>query len=104
MWDAFFDALKCVSHMRLAVRLLRKEHGCASAAQEVSMPADDDVKLLPRLELDRIISLQAAKKLSSLSPDSWKRNHPDKVVELSPRRYGIRLRDALMLKPNKSAT
>jgi len=68
------------------------------------MPADDDVKLLPRLELDRIISLQAAKKLSSLSPDSWKRNHPDKVVELSPRRYGIRLRDALMLKPNKSAT
>jgi hypothetical protein len=68
------------------------------------MPADDDFKLPAKLELDRIISLQDAKQISSLSPDSWKRNHPDKVVELSPRRYGIRLRDALMLKPNKPAT
>ena len=67
------------------------------------MPAYD-FKLSPELKLQQIVSLQAAKKLSSLSPDSWKRNHPDKVVELSPRRYGIRLRDALMLKPNKSAT
>jgi hypothetical protein len=83
--------------MRLAVRLLRKEHGCASAAQEVSMPADDDFKLPAKLELDRIISLQDAEKISSLSPDSWKRNHREKIVELSPRRYGIRLRDALKL-------
>jgi len=74
----------------------------ASVAQEVPMSADDDFKLPAKLELDRIISLQAAKKLSSLSPDSWKRNHPDKIVELSPRRFGVRLRDALMLK--KSAT
>ena len=58
---------------------------------------DDDFKLPAKLELDRIISLQAAEQLSSLSPDSWKRNHPDKVVELSPRRYGVRLRDALWL-------
>ena len=68
------------------------------------MPADDDIKLPAKLELDRIISLQDAKRISSLSPDSWKRNHPDKVVELSPRRLGVRLRDALMLKPNKSTT
>jgi hypothetical protein len=64
----------------------------------------DDFKLPAKLELDRIISLQDAKRISSLSPDSWKRNHADTVVELSPRRYGVRLRDALMLKPNKPAT
>jgi hypothetical protein len=47
--------------------------------------------------LDRIIPLQEAQKLSGLSPDSWKRNHPEKIIKLSPRRVGIRLRDALML-------
>jgi hypothetical protein len=58
----------------------------------------DDFKLPPALELDRIISLQEAEKVSSLSPDSWKRHHADKVVALSPRRLGVRLRDALMLR------
>ena len=62
------------------------------------MPTDDDFKLPPRLELDRIISLQEAEQISSLSPSSWKRNHADKIVELSPRRLGVRLRDALLLK------
>jgi len=66
------------------------------------MPADD-FKLPIKLELDRIISLQDAKRISSLSPDSWKRNHREKIVELSPRRFGVRLGDALMLKPNKPA-
>jgi hypothetical protein len=39
-------------------------------------------------ELDRIISLQEAEK----------RNHRDKIIKLSARRVGIRLRDALMIK------
>ena len=58
----------------------------------------NDLKLPPGLELDRIVTLQEAEKISSLSVDSWKRHHPDKVVELSPRRLGVRLRDALMLR------
>jgi hypothetical protein len=66
------------------------------------MSADDDFKLPTKYELDRIISLQEAKQVSSLSPDSWKRNHADKIIDLGPRRFGVRLRDALMLK--KSAT
>jgi hypothetical protein len=49
-------------------------------------------------ELDRNISLQEAEKISNLSPDSWKRNHRDKIIKLSARRVGIRLRDALMIK------
>ena len=58
----------------------------------------NDFKLPPGLELDRIITLQEAEKISSLSVDSWKRHHSDKVVELSPRRLGVRLRDALMIR------
>ena len=64
-------------------------------------PAADDFKLPRALELDRIITLQAAEEVSSLSVDSWKRHHADKVVELSPRRLGVRLRDALMLRETR---
>jgi hypothetical protein len=63
------------------------------------MSPDDDFKLSPELELQRIITLQEAEKVSSLSADSWKRHHSDKIIEMSPRRLGVRLRDALMLKP-----
>ena len=63
------------------------------------MSPDDDFKLSPELELEQIVSLQKAEKLSGLSTDSWKRHHSDKIIEMSPRRLGVRLRDALMLKP-----
>jgi hypothetical protein len=55
-------------------------------------------QLSPERELDRIISLAEAEEVSNLSPDSWKRNHADKIIKLSARRVGIRLREALMLK------
>ena len=58
----------------------------------------DEVKLPPGLELERIISLQEAATISDLSADSWKRHHRDKLIPLSPRRLGVRLRDALMLR------
>jgi hypothetical protein len=56
-------------------------------------------------ELDRIISLSKAVEVSSLSHDGWKRHYPDKLIRLSPRRIGVRLRDALMLaKPASGQT
>jgi hypothetical protein len=58
----------------------------------------NEFKLSPELELARIISLQDAEKISDLSADGWKRHHADKIVKLSPRRLGVRLRDALMLR------
>ena len=61
-------------------------------------PAAENFKLPPALELDQIVSLQEAEKISSLSVDFWKRHHADKIVELSPRRLGVRLRDALLLR------
>ena len=61
------------------------------------MPRHDDLSCRLDGSFDRIISLQEAEVVSSLSVDSWKRQHPDKVVELSKRRLGVRLGDALML-------
>ena len=64
----------------------------------MSTPTDDGFKLPPALELERIITLPEAEKVSSLSVDSWKRRYRHKIIELSPRRLGVRLRDALMLR------
>ena len=64
----------------------------------MSKPNDDAFKLPPAFELERIINLQDAEEVSNLSVDSLKRHHADKLVELSPRRLGMRLRDALMLR------
>jgi hypothetical protein len=61
------------------------------------MPRDIGPKLSPELELQRIITLSEAEKISSLSPDTWMRNHRDKLIKLSPRRIGVRLGDALMI-------
>jgi hypothetical protein len=48
-------------------------------------------------ELQRVINLKQASQLSGLSVDSIKRHHRDKIIDLSPRRRGMRVRDALML-------
>jgi hypothetical protein len=69
---------------------------CEEAA--MSTPTGDDFKLPPELEGERIITLQESEKVNTLSPDSVKRHHADKLVRLSPRRLGIRLRDSLMLR------
>jgi hypothetical protein len=61
------------------------------------MPLSADFKLPPELELECIIGLEAAAKVSDLSPDTLKRRYPDKILKLSARRLGMRLRDALML-------
>ena len=41
--------------------------------------------------------MKESSELSSLSPDSLVRNHRDKIVRLSPRRLGMKRRDALSL-------
>jgi hypothetical protein len=41
--------------------------------------------------------MKESSELSSLSEDSLKRNHPDKIVRLGPRRLGMKRRHALSL-------
>ena len=67
------------------------------------MPAvtNNYVTLSAELELERIVPLQQAAELRSTSVDTLKRRHPDKIIRLSPRRNGMRLRDALMLRQSE---
>jgi hypothetical protein len=49
------------------------------------------------LELERVLSLPEVERITNLSVDSLNRHHKEKIVELSPRRRGMRLRDALAI-------
>ena len=57
----------------------------------------EKIEELSRLELERIAPLSEAARLSSLSEESLKRNHKEKIIQLGPRRLGMRVRHALML-------
>ena len=59
--------------------------------------AENRIQLGAEHELDRIVSLKQASELCNLSPWTIKRHHPGKLIQLSPKRLGMRLRDALML-------
>jgi hypothetical protein len=48
-------------------------------------------------ELARIVPLAEASRLSGLSEDSLRRHYRDKLIVLSERRLGMRVRDALFL-------
>jgi hypothetical protein len=49
------------------------------------------------LELKRIAPLSEVARLTGLSVDTLRYHHRDKIIQLSPRRIGMRVEDALML-------
>jgi len=50
---------------------------------------------LPALELERIVPLAEAARLAGVSEDTLRRHNSDKILQLSPRRQGMRVRHAL---------
>jgi hypothetical protein len=75
----------------------------SSLADRIVAPNADQIvarllALMSPLELLRIVGMQEAARLSSLSPDQLKREHPDKIMNLSKRRNGMRVAHALMLR------
>ena len=48
-------------------------------------------------ELERVLPLREAQKLTSVSRYSLVRNYPQYVVQVSPRRRGIKLKHALAI-------
>ncbi len=58
------------------------------------MPTDAPIS---PIDLNRILALTEAAHLRGVSEDTLKRTDPDKVLQLSPRRLGMRVKDALML-------
>ena len=55
------------------------------------------ITLSRELELERIVSLQEARDLSGLSIDTWRRNYRHLIIQLSPRRQGVKLRDVFAI-------
>jgi hypothetical protein len=49
------------------------------------------------IELQSVVRMAVAEKITSLSADNLRRNYPGLVVKLSPRRDGMRLRDVLAI-------
>jgi hypothetical protein len=47
------------------------------------------------LELERIVTLREAHEISGLSPDAWRDNYPELIIQLSPRRQGVKLKHVL---------
>ena len=68
------------------------------------MNTSDDDFGMSAIELARIASMDEAEKLSGLSKDSLRRNHREKIIDLSPRRQGMRVRHALMLDARRRST
>ena len=71
--------------------------GLTTTAAGIGHNSGPPLEPVYRVELQRIVDLKEASRLSGLSVDSIKRHHGDKIIDLSPRRRGMRVRDALML-------
>jgi hypothetical protein len=73
----------------------------------MSSPADQIVArlltMMPPVELLRVVEMEEAERLSSLSAETLMREHTDKVIKLSARRNGMRMVHALMLREINAA-
>jgi hypothetical protein len=58
---------------------------------------EPEIPELTALELNRIVRMSEAERLSGLSEDSLRRNHSDKIIRLGPRAIGMRVGHALQL-------
>jgi hypothetical protein len=62
----------------------------------MSTKLPNDLELSP-LDLERIVPLAEAARLRGVSEDTLRRHDSDKILQLSPRRQGMRVRHALAL-------
>jgi hypothetical protein len=53
--------------------------------------------MLTEIERERIAPLKEAARLRGVSEDTLKKTDADKILQLGPRRYGMRVKDALLL-------
>jgi hypothetical protein len=54
------------------------------------------------LELESVVKMPAASRITSLSPDTIRREYADYVVQLSARRDGVKLRHCLEIAAGKA--
>jgi hypothetical protein len=58
---------------------------------------------LTPLELLRVAALPEVKRITGLSADTLKKHYADKIVRVSPRRIGMRIRDVLAIGTPRNA-
>ena len=83
--------------------MARKRATEAQMDNDLSQAVRELLKIAGPVELLRVAPLPEAARLSSLSDDSLRRYHADKLVELGPRRSGMRVIDALLIKRSRAA-
>lgn len=55
------------------------------------------------VELERVLTIAEATELTSLSEDTLRRRYADRIINISPKRRGIRLRDVLAINSGDAA-
>ena len=85
---ALKDVADRIEAIRTAAQVVERKPAPFKSPERDPSPKDDP---------DRIVTLAEAARLSSLSIDTLRRNHRDKFIQLSERRFGMRRRDALLL-------
>ena len=53
---------------------------------------------LSPLEMLRIVGLTEAARLAGVHPKTLRKNHSDKIINVTKKKLGMRVRDALMIK------
>ena len=71
--------------------------------RKADQPERDPLSELSALERLRVASMDETEHLSGLSQETIKRHYPHLIIDLSPRRQGMRVQDALSLRVKKSA-
>ena len=98
-------------HAELLAGLAGQRKRERSQAEHLKLGGQSETVLITGLvpptwdELDRVIPLEDKKNpaarsvrvITTLSPDTIKRHYPDKVRQLSPRRLGMTIRNALAI-------
>jgi hypothetical protein len=86
----------------MAIASAVREPNFASIAKEAKAKMHDPDRAPDWLQMESVIKMPAASKITSLSADSIRREYPDLVVQLSARRDGIKLKHALAIAAGKA--
>jgi hypothetical protein len=94
-----------VRHLRRDISIFGAQHhhrqflgAPGRSSTENQMSKQDESAALSAIELMRIAPMPEAAKLAGVSEKTLLRNFRDRIVKISPRRQGMRVKDALMLK------
>jgi hypothetical protein len=66
-------------------------------SEETIMSQAEILEGISAVERARIVPIAEAARLSGMSEDTLRRHYRDKLIQLTPHRLGMRLRDALLL-------